>query len=369
MLIRQERECGDDVEGEVRIQDDLVSIHHDFRDVRVAKVMGPLDADSRSEFVENGLRHHAELYDLAAGSQIQEALLRAHGDGMERTREALLEQQTNRLAEVERELIRWVKQASGVDGDLARAAGAIVGAKLVPMEKGQNVLLEAVQLIVKHIAKQEGVKETVERTGLKGRPFEEEVLARCVAWAHAHGGVAQDVAQKNVPGDILVRITGPVLPGGMWACIVEVRKREEAFSHRRISTHLESAMAHHCAQAGLYLSEDLDGLGRDIANGLDGAPCRGGRYLATTLPDLERALHILHTEAQLDHKRASEPRADLDTLQGLIMRLRTEAQRIAQFRGAMTKTKQALVELEKFGEAAFFVFEDVARAMELALRS
>lgn len=249
-----------------------------------------IDPDKRSSVLGRALGRIGDLLDPARADSVQAVITKA------------------------------VESVSRQDGSLAACVRETVAEAVKPLG-------DEVNRLAKQMAADEAAQEALQGTTKKGASFEEQVVADLQVWAGGSGASISHVGTDNRPGDILIEFASDGVVGAAPTIVVEARDRASRAGRKAIADTMDKAMAERSANAGIYLSRSLQGLGIEIGGWGEGASSRGP-WVATTPENLRVAIRLLVVQHRLSAVRDAASQVDRPAMETQIERIRTALRRI-----------------------------------------
>jgi|GEM_PF-872797 len=230
-----------------------------------------------------------------------------------------------------------ITKVTGEDGILAKSVKTVVADAIKPLK-------EEVDALGKEIRGQEAAEEALMQTIEKGVPYEEDVVHRLQPWAKAVGAQLEHVGGDNRPGDVVLKLTGTSISSADVRLVIEARDRKTAVGRKAIADDLTVKMAERSANAAIYLSRAVDGLGREVGDWCEGE-CDLGPWIATTDQHLHTAIRFLVALHRLRTLRSDRPELDGAAIENQIQRIRTALTRIKTINRKVTDVRSTADEI------------------------
>jgi hypothetical protein len=236
-----------------------------------------------------------------------------------------------------------IHRATAENGTLATSVKAVVTEAMKP-------LADQVDRLGRDIRGREAAHEALEETTAKGAAYEDQVVSAAQAWARCCGAEVRHVGSDRRPGDILITLPPRSTDGVNMSIVVEAKDEALPAGRRAISDAMARAMAERGANAGIYLSRSIDGLGNEIADWAEGE-CQDGPWVATTHELLCIAIRFLLVLRRLASLRASRPDLDAVAIEAQIRRIRTALGHVANINRKVTEVKGIAGDIQREAEA------------------
>lgn len=257
----------------------------------------------------------------------------------------------SRLDSVQNVFMESLKNVTTENGLLAKTVKSVV-------EEAMKPLANEVDQLAQEIRDKELIKSVLEQTISKGAIYEEVVLAELQKWSKTCGAEISYVGDENRPGDILIKLTSNSVVGKDITIILEARNREsQRWGRTKISRHLETAMAKYEADAAIFLSRSLRGLGNDVGEFGQGEN-KYGFWVATHHEMLHVALQFLILRQQLVSQQTFNSQIDGGAIESQVQRIESSLKHISQINTYLT-------DLEKNSEG----IREQAKALRKEIRS
>lgn len=257
----------------------------------------------------------------------------------------------NRIDSVQGVLIEYLKNLTSESGLLPKSVKAVVEEAIKP-------LASEVDQLAQEIREKELVQSVLEQTISKGAIYEEVVLAELQKWSKTCGAEISYVGDENRPGDILIKLSSHSVIGTDITIILEARNREsQRWGRRNISRHLETAMAKYEADAAIFLSRSLRGLGKDVGE-LGQGENKYGFWVATHHEMLHVALQFLILRQQIVSQQTFNSQIDGGAIESQVQRIESSLKHISQINTYLT-------DMEKNSEG----IREQAKALRKEIRS
>lgn len=243
------------------------------------------------------------------------------------------------------------------------------------VEQSVRPLANEVKSLTLEVRGQEAASEALEQTTAKGISFEEEVVKEVQGWCGMSSGEVHYVGTDNQPGDILVALPANREASAPLSILIEARDRTSPMGRKQITDCLERAMAERGANAGIYLSRDLAGLGKEIGDWGEGENGQG-RWVACTHDHLITALRYLVMRKHVDVLKADSPEIDTAGIEAQVARIRTALERVRTINTRVTAVRDSADDIKAEADAlrddvrqALTSIEDAIRAAREAARA
>ena len=182
------------------------------------------------------------------------------------------------------------------------------------------------------------------------------------------GAEIHHVGTDNNSGDILIKLTPKSIAATELSIVIEVRDREsKPWGRKRISEHLNKAMAQHGADAAIFLSRSREGLAQEIGEWAEGESDQGS-WVATTHDLLTLAIRFLIMQQRLTALRASQPEINAIALSDQIERMRTTLKRIKSINDHLTALRKSANGIETEAETLRNELRDALTSIEDTVR-
>jgi hypothetical protein len=238
-----------------------------------------------------------------------------------------------RIDSIQGVFIESLKNVTTESGVLAKSVKTVV-------EEAMKPLADEVEKLSQQIREQELVESVLQQSILKGGIYEEIVLAELQKWAKTCGAEISYVGDENRPGDILIKLTSNSVVGIDITIILEARNREsQRWGRTKISRHLESAMARYEANAAIFLSHSIRGLGKDIGEFGQGE-CQYGFWVATHHDMMNIAIQVLILRQQLTSQQTFNSQIDGATIESQVQRIESSLRHITQINTLLTNMEK-----------------------------
>lgn len=238
-----------------------------------------------------------------------------------------------RIDSIQGVFVESLKNVTTESGVLAKSVKSVV-------EEAMKPLADEVEKLSQEIREKELIKSILEESIAKGGIYEEIVLAELQKWAKTCGAEISYVGDENRPGDILIKLTSNSVVGIDITIILEARNREsQRWGRSKISRHLETAMAKYEANAAIFLSHSIHGLGKDIGEFGQGE-CQYGFWIATHHDLINVALQFLILRQQLTSQKTFSSQIDSAAIESQVQQIELSLKHITQINTYLTETEK-----------------------------
>jgi hypothetical protein len=189
--------------------------------------------------------------------------------------------------------------------------------------------------------------------------YEVEIVQRLQSWATAVGAQVQHVGSDNLPGDIVIALSGKSISATELRLVIEARDRKTAAGRQTIADELAVKMAERSAHAAIYLSRGQEGLGREVSDWCEGE-CDSGSWIATTDPHLQTAIRFLVVLHRLRTLQSHRAELDSAAIENQIQRIRTALNRIKTINRKVTDVRSTA---EEIGTEAGSLRDEIREAL------
>jgi hypothetical protein len=253
-----------------------------------------------------------------------------------------------------------VQAASTEDGALAATVKSVLAEQLEPLQ-------HEVERLGNEIRGQAVATEALAQTTAKGAAFEEELLPTIRCWARCAGAAVDYIGDDSEPGDVLVTIPDPLVPGTNFVIVIEARNETTPRGKKQIADDMARALSIRNAHYGLYIAKSQAGLAKEIADWGEGR-CAGGPFLACTVDHIVTALRFAVVDARVHSHRAAQPETDVPLIQAEIDRVRTLLRRVRTIKTRATDIHNSADSVTTEADNLHRQINDALLTIESALR-
>lgn len=252
------------------------------------------------------------------------------------------------------------------DGALVEVVKCTVAEAIGPLEKQVVDLAKEVR---SQEAAQEAAQEVVDATTLKGKSYEDDVVAVLQPWACAMGAEVEHVGPDNQAGDVLLRFkAGTSMLGVDLTLVIEARDRGNQQGRVPIGNHMQGAMSLRRATVGIYVSSQPTGLAREIGEWGEGE-CAAGRWIAVAHDHLLPAVRYLVQTERARLLAAKDARFDAAALQNQLARIKTALNHLKNIKTQSTTVRDAAGKIDEQADAMRSAINDALASIEECLRT
>ncbi|MFN8140425.1 MAG: hypothetical protein U0R49_11570 [Fimbriimonadales bacterium] len=248
---------------------------------------------------------------------------------------------------IQNQITDVIADVSKHDGALAKNVEAVVAKVLEPLTKKITEIDERYKA-TEH--KQQGIDETIEKTTLKGVPFEEQIIERIKPVCKAFGTTPEHVGKDNQAGDILVCLSDDGPAQIAMKIVISAKDDKVGRGRKRLTDDLEKAMVERHATAGIFVGKERAALGKEIGELGEGA-ATSGPWIACLAEGIEVALRLTIIKAQLVQRKAEDRQIDAAVVATKTKAIRTTLSKVAQINSQVTSGTTSLDNIRGIAKA------------------
>jgi hypothetical protein len=252
-----------------------------------------------------------------------------------------------------------IKEITCQDGTLTQSVKKIVGDLVDEVKRELSKLALEVR-------GEKVYQETIEKTTLKGTPFENEILEKLDNWKQVTGAEVEHVGPDNQSGDIMIRLPNQYSSHDGLCLVIEAKAENDGKGRKRISDILSEAMKARSANASIFVSRSCEGFAKEIGEWGEGE-LEHGPWVATIPEHLITAIRYIIVKQRINDLRKSMPDVDTDTIRSQIERIHTTLKKIGNINIQIGNIKHSAGAIEEEATSLRTDIQNALSAIEVKI--